>query len=378
MFETEFIFSLCVISLLPSQYLYDMECDIHETTATLRRTPLHFAVLRHKMACFHKLLAFGANPDPRDTFGNSVCHYAAEDGATDILDVLVRHDIDLDAQDITRKTPLMKATRNGKINTVKRLLAAGCSLNIRDKNGDTALHFSARQGRVELVGALVDAGSDVNMQNQWGHAPLMEAVCYNNKDAASRLLVAECDVNLREYKGGDTALHVSVRKNYTTITERLLQTDHVQQVYNYQGELALYDAVVNQKMDAIKLFLLYNYDLCTPIKLEYDGTGGKTLIRVALERGHFELMRMLALVGYVISCQPPSTAARHLATTASVSNDHVTTVQRFLSGVHGARTLKQMSRLSIRQQVGFGIHRKCATLPLPRTLRDYILLTNII
>ncbi|KAI0215034.1 hypothetical protein LSAT2_032936 [Lamellibrachia satsuma] len=247
------------------QYLYDMECDIHETTATLRRTPLHFAVLRHKMACFHKLLAFGANPDPRDTFGNSVCHYAAEDGATDILDVLVRHDIDLDAQDITRKTPLMKATRNGKIDAVKRLLAVGCSLNIRDKNGDTALHFSARQGRVELVGALVDAGSDANMQNQWGHAPLMEAVCYNNKDAASRLLVAECDVNLREYKGGDTALHVSVRKNYTTITERLLQTDHVQQVYNYQGELALYDAVVNQKMDAIKLFLLYNYNLFPPL-----------------------------------------------------------------------------------------------------------------
>jgi len=35
------------------QYLYDMKCDIHLTTATLRRTAFHFAVLRHKMACFH-------------------------------------------------------------------------------------------------------------------------------------------------------------------------------------------------------------------------------------------------------------------------------------------------------------------------------------
>ena len=74
-------------------------------------------------------------------------------------------------------------------------------------------------------------------------------------------------------------------------------------------------------------------------------------------------------------------ASRHrpgLATTASVSNDHVMTVQRFLSGVHEARTLKKMSRLSIRQQIGFGAHRKCAALPLSRTLRDYILLTNIL
>ena len=80
------------------QYLYDMKCDIHQITATLRRTAFHFAVLRHKVACFHKLLAFGVNPDPRDTFGNSPCHYAAEDGAVDILDVLLRQNIDLNAQ----------------------------------------------------------------------------------------------------------------------------------------------------------------------------------------------------------------------------------------------------------------------------------------
>ena len=44
-----------------------------------------------KMACFHKLLSFGAKPDSRDTFGNTPCHYAAEDGDVTILDVLLRH-----------------------------------------------------------------------------------------------------------------------------------------------------------------------------------------------------------------------------------------------------------------------------------------------
>jgi len=72
------------------QYLYDMKCDIHLTTATLRRTAFHYAVLRHKMACFHKLLSFGAKPDACDTFGNTPCHYAAEDGDVTILDVLLR------------------------------------------------------------------------------------------------------------------------------------------------------------------------------------------------------------------------------------------------------------------------------------------------
>jgi ankyrin repeat protein len=81
------------------QYLYDMKCDIHQQTATLRRTAFHFAVLRHKAACFHKLLTFGAKPDARDTFGNTACHYAAEDGDVLLLDVLLRHQsVDPNAQ----------------------------------------------------------------------------------------------------------------------------------------------------------------------------------------------------------------------------------------------------------------------------------------
>ena len=81
------------------QYLFDMKCDIHLTTATLRRTAFHFAVLRQKMACFHKLLSFGANADSRDTFGNTPCHYAAEDGAVMFLDVLLhRKSVDPNAQ----------------------------------------------------------------------------------------------------------------------------------------------------------------------------------------------------------------------------------------------------------------------------------------
>lgn len=75
----------------------------------------------------------------------------------------------------------MKATRNGKIEAVKRLLIAKCLVNVRDKNSDTALHFAARHGNVRLLAILTEAGSDLNMQNQWGHTPLMEAVFYNNK-----------------------------------------------------------------------------------------------------------------------------------------------------------------------------------------------------
>jgi len=72
-------------------------------------------------------------------------------------------------------------------------------------------------------------------QNAWGHTALMEAVCYSNKEAAARLLEAACDFNLREVKAGESALHVAVRKNYTTITDQLLSAGAARRpVYNYQ------------------------------------------------------------------------------------------------------------------------------------------------
>jgi len=60
----------------------------------------------------------------------------------------------------------MKAARNGKLEAVKRLLAAGCSLTLRDRNGDSALHFAARHGNGRIVASLVTAsnGDIINMQ----------------------------------------------------------------------------------------------------------------------------------------------------------------------------------------------------------------------
>ena len=42
-------------------------------------------------ACFNWLLWRRADADARDTFGNSPCHYAAEDGLADMVALLLNH-----------------------------------------------------------------------------------------------------------------------------------------------------------------------------------------------------------------------------------------------------------------------------------------------
>ena len=233
----------------------------------------------------------------------------------------------------------------------------------------------------------------MNMQNQWGHTPLMEAVSYNNKDATAVLLSARCNVNQREYKGGETSLHISVKKNYHVITEQLLKTEEVNYVYNYQGELAIFDAVLNQKLDVVRIFVKYNYDFDKPVKLEYDGTGGKTVIRISLEKGHFETLRLLAQVGFVISYsisgpnipKPSGPAALFADPVPSTSNscqsqndpDHITNIQKFLAEIQIVRSLKLMCRKRIRKELGFGVHTKVGNLPIPKCLKDFLLLNDM-
>ncbi|ESP04306.1 hypothetical protein LOTGIDRAFT_198738, partial [Lottia gigantea] len=157
------------------QYLIESKCDVNRTTTTLRRTALHFSVLRHKIACMLLLIAAGAKLDAKDTFGNSPCHYAADDGYCQILDVLIRRGVNVNSKDITSKTPLMKAVRNNKTDAVLRLLRANSDLNITDRNSDMALHYAARNGCVDIIDILLSAGSLIDVQNYWGRTPLMEA-----------------------------------------------------------------------------------------------------------------------------------------------------------------------------------------------------------
>ena len=78
-----------------------------------------------------------------------------------------------------------------------------------------------------------------------------------------------------------------------------------------QGERAFYDAIVNQKLDSVKLFLRHNYDLDMPCKLDYDGSGGKAPVRVAVDRDLADIQRLLARLGYVLALPggPPTAVA---------------------------------------------------------------------
>ena len=149
-----------------------------------------------------------------------------------------------------------------------------------------------------------------------------------------------------------------------------------------QGERAFYDAVVNQKLDSVKLFLRHNYDLDMPCKLDYDGSGGKLPVRVAVERDLGDIQRLLARLGYVFSVATPSPPAAATSSQPTAAAGSGGGGQVPVSGgdneLAAVRSLRLQCRRQIRRLLGFGIATKTAALPLPASVKDFILLKDLL
>ncbi len=125
----------------------------------------------------------------------------------------------------------------------------------------------------------------------------MEPVSYNQQEVVSNLMNHRCDLYKRDFRTGDTALHIAVKKNYTDIVELLLSAGkwYIQYNFNNFGESFVHDIVVYNRANLLRLFLTYNYNFDYPAKKMASGQE-KSPFQLALERGHFDITKILAQV----------------------------------------------------------------------------------
>jgi len=84
-------------------------------------------------------------------FGETLVHTAARWGHKDVVDLLLTHGAEVNAQNKVGITPLFIAANEGHENVVKLLLAHGAEINIKTVGGRTLLHVAAGRGLTEVV-----------------------------------------------------------------------------------------------------------------------------------------------------------------------------------------------------------------------------------
>lgn len=107
-----------------------------------------------------------------------------------------------------RTTPLMQAAREGEVQALEQLIAAGADVNATNADGNTALWLACFAERLDALDRLIEAGAQVDHANDNEATCLMFASSTGKVEIVRRLLRAGADLTLRTLDD-DTALDMA-------------------------------------------------------------------------------------------------------------------------------------------------------------------------
>ena len=118
---------------------------------------LHIVTKRRDTVWLSFLLSKGANPNMRDSGGNTALMLSAQLGYAEGLSLLIDRGAQIDIANSSGETPLIRAVQNRDIATVRTLLAAGANPNKADtSSGLTARQYAERDMRSAAIVKAID------------------------------------------------------------------------------------------------------------------------------------------------------------------------------------------------------------------------------
>ena len=141
----------------------------------------------------------------KSLFGRIPLHYAALNGHTNVVKLLIATELDLIKERLSSK---------------ERRKAKSANVNVQDNEGKTPLHLSALKGHKEVVRLLIARGAKVMATTKFGDTPLHCAAGEGHKDVVELLIAKEADVNARDGRN-KTPLYLASERGHAKVADLL-------------------------------------------------------------------------------------------------------------------------------------------------------------
>jgi uncharacterized protein len=238
-------------------------------------------------------------------------------------------------------SPLLYASRDGRLEIVRMLLTANADINQTDGNGITPLIAAITNNHVAVARLLVDRGADINAADWYGRTPLWAAVETRNMDVDNATFVNSIDrapylelIEVLLQKGANPNVRIKevppIRRAFLRVTGSLSWVDFTGQtpfltaslagdlrvmrlllahgadphIPTFAGTTALMAAagvnwVFDQTFDEGPEALLGAVKLCYELGLDVNAVNsmGLTAVHGAANRGSDEIIRFLVEKG---------------------------------------------------------------------------------
>ena len=265
--KNEILFAIRCGNAKSIEKILEFGVNLNKVKDTIGQSALRIAIERNNLPIVKLLLEYGADPNHIDKLWSSPIHYTVD---SEIIKELLKYGAEVDSEDSSGMTPLMRALAGEKFEIAKIFLDHGANINHCDNDGLTALHEASNTGQLETIEFLLKHGANIDAIDDEKCSPLHLAARRNNEpfweeeqpEAVKILLKNGANPNLKDIET-KTGLHY---------------------------------AVIGGNLDTVRLYLEYGTNLDFYIR---DGDG-ITIIEDALNEKDCPIMKMMAFHQHTI------------------------------------------------------------------------------
>ncbi|KAI9367278.1 hypothetical protein BJX61DRAFT_538191 [Aspergillus egyptiacus] len=181
------------------QQLCCLGAHVNIPTASARshynRSPLSISAVKGHYTTIKQLLAYGLDPDEKDTLGRSPLSLAAAAGHNGVVRELLAKGVDITSTDERGRGPLLWAAHSGQATTLAILLRH-CKTHEVPVDLDALAYWCCANKKRRILDLLLHYGANPNYQDQSGQRLLTLVASRGDLDLAAPLLERGADPNL--------------------------------------------------------------------------------------------------------------------------------------------------------------------------------------